>query len=443
VHIVDSAPVEAGKLTTDPDLNPKPRARLLQIDWSSTVVATEAEALALWQRIAPTGEDWEPKLDEIPDTPIASQLALALLRGGNFTCVPARPPRDCGSNVSPDIEPPLPQATLEDPCLRRMLALWAISSLDEADLPAARDALRTIAAIPPPESQLVASALEVLPATDQAGRLELRGIAFRAGHRALVNTMLSGLDTDLLIEAATKHHIDGALEALVPDSSREAFMSAVVDEAMAPAARTQAITELLSIVDGKLPRDLKTVLGITARKSPSCIVAAEAARALVASGDRSFAPIKPRARTEAAMMRAMCVLASYESIQRADEPSYLLAYVPAKGLEQVTITYDPYQDIDTDGDGDPHTERTLVRVPRDEVVLPEIEQMIAAFDRCTGTTCMGEFTEFRFGFKPGPGGALQLARLEVVERPPCPTRFASPGSAGARSGAGGAVESIK
>ena len=36
-----------------------------------------------------------------------------------------------------------------------MLALWSIAQLEDADLPRARDALRAIAAIAPPESQLV------------------------------------------------------------------------------------------------------------------------------------------------------------------------------------------------------------------------------------------------------------------------------------------------
>ena len=35
---------------------------LLSIEWSKVQLASEADALALWQRIAPTGADWEEKL---------------------------------------------------------------------------------------------------------------------------------------------------------------------------------------------------------------------------------------------------------------------------------------------------------------------------------------------------------------------------------------------
>jgi hypothetical protein len=116
-------------------------------------------------------------------------------------------------------------------------------------------------------------------------------------------------------------------------------------------------------------------------------------------------------------MRTMCVLASYEQLQGTDEPSYLIGYVPAKGLELVTVTYDEYSETDDDGDGDPHTQHTTTVVPRTEVVLPEIEDLVRAMAHCTGTVCRSDEREFRFTFKGD-----QLRRLEVVERPPCVTR---------------------
>lgn len=406
-----------GKLA---ELEARPPKKLLDIDWSTTTITSDADALALWQRIAPTGEDWDAKLAEIPgDRPIASQLALALLHGGNFTCVTPQPARTCPARTAHDIEPPLPTATFDDPCLRRMLALWAIEELDDTQLLAAYDALKGIAAIPPPESQLIASTLDALPSSEQDKRLELRAIALHAGHRELVNSKLSDLDDAHLAEAV-KLQIDGALEALTATTHRGLFIAAITDERLHASARTNAITELLAISDGALPKDLTTSL-VKATKSPNCSVAAAAARALVQRGQRKFAPARPRARTVAPMMRALCVLASYEAMQQADEPSYLLGYVPAKGLEHVTITYDPYSDQDADGDGNVHTERTRVQVPRNEVVLPQVEDMIEAFGRCDGAVCTSDDHEFRFGLKPGPGGELLLARLDVVERPPCPT----------------------
>lgn len=411
-----------GKLTTDPDLNPKPPVKLLDIDWEHTSVATEADALALWQRIAPTGEDWEEKLDEVPeDERIPSALALALFHGGNFTCVTPPPPRDCGPVVPIDIEPPLATATFDDPCLRRVLAMWSMAELDDSELPAAMDALRAIVAIPPPESQLVATVLDLLPPTASRARLELLAIAFAAGHRELVNGKLGDLDEPSLIEAATKHHIDGALDQLTAETHRAVFDAAVADEAMIASARTQAMAELVASVASegpKLPPDVRRVL-LRAAKSADCTVAAAAVRLLVQHGETKVAPARPRTTSVPTLMRATCVLASYEQRQDADEASYLLGYVPAKGLEVVRTTYDPYNDVDEDGDGDPHTIRTTILVPRNEVTLPELDEMIRAFPHCTGATCKSPDFEFKFGWKPGAGG-LVLARIEVTERPPCP-----------------------
>ncbi len=127
----------------------------------------------------------------------------------------------------------------------------------------------------------------------------------------------------------------------------------------------------------------------------------------------------PKVRTAITMMRALCVLASYERLQGNDEPPRLPAFVPTRGLEIATITYDALGDVDTDGDGDPHTERTLVLAPREDLALPEIEDLIRALRQCTGTTCTSPDREFRFTFKP-VRGALALTRLEVAERPACP-----------------------
>ncbi len=408
-------PAENGHLK-DPDLDRPPPARLLSIDWATTKAETEADALALWQRIAPEGSDYAEKLDEIPDSAPINELALAMLRGGNFTCVPPQPPRDC---VKPPVDVPEPGFgdTLADPCLRRVLAIWSLTQLQGDDLSGVRDALRAIAAIPPPESELTAVALKVLPESDQDGRLELAAIAFRAGHRELVNGLVGDLDDAHLIEAVQKHHIDGALDQLTVEGNRPVFLAAITDEQLHPSARAQAITELVD-TDGKVMPDVHAAI-VRATRSPSCEVAAAAARFLVRNGEKKFGPGKPHASKPAAMMRAVCVLAHYEAGLRADEPTFLLGYVPKKGLELVTTTYDAYSEVDDDGDGDPHTERKALVVPRDEVMLPENEDLVRALAHCTGTVCKSDDREFRFVFK---GADLLLTRIEVIERPPCNQR---------------------
>ena len=118
-------------------------------------------------------------------------------------------------------------------------------------------------------------------------------------------------------------------------------------------------------------------------------------------------------------MRALCVLASYEPLQRPDEAPLLATYVPPKGLERVLVEYDALSDTDLDGDGDPHTRRSIDLLPRSGLALPEVEDPARAMKRCTGATCKSADREFRFAWKP-VGGELFLARLEIIERPPCP-----------------------
>jgi len=412
------APDAGTQRASDPDLEPHPVTKLLAIDWAQVPLATEADAHAVWATIAPTGADWEAKLDEIPVAQ-ARPLARALLRGGNFTCMPAQQPVvDCAPLVL-DVPSPADAATLADPCLRRLLALWSVAALEPEDLPAVVDALRGIAALPPPESQLVAAAIQAIPEADMDRRLELVAIAYRAGQRDLANGLLGSLDEAHLIEAVTRHHIDGALEVLSAEGHRATYLRAVTDEALPSRARTSAITDLVA-TDDLLAKDLGTAL-LAAVKSKDCEVAAAAARALASRGDKRFVPSRPRTTRPDAMMRGLCVLASYERLQGNDEPSLLASYLPAKGLERVLIAFDALAEIDTDGDGDPRTERTNELVPRSDVVVPEVDDLVRAFRRCTGTTCTSNDRDFTFGFKPGPGG-LVLARLEIAERPPCPTR---------------------
>ncbi|HEY4057323.1 MAG TPA: hypothetical protein VGM39_11980, partial [Kofleriaceae bacterium] len=146
-------------------------APLLSIDWDHIPLATDADANAVWKLIAPTGSDWLLKLDEVPVAQ-SRPLAIALLHGGNFACMRPAATTACAPLVL-DVDDSKPTATMDDPCLRRMLALWSIGQLEDSDIPAVMDSLRAIVQIPPPESQLVAAAIDAIPEADLDHRLEL------------------------------------------------------------------------------------------------------------------------------------------------------------------------------------------------------------------------------------------------------------------------------
>jgi hypothetical protein len=397
----------------DPDLHRPPPRKLLDIDWTKVDLTDDAAALAVWRRIAPTGADWDDKLQEVPAT-AARPLAIALLHGGNFLCT--RP--TSGDCVRPiyDVAVPAESAGLDDPCLRRLLALWSIDQIEDGDVTAVRDALLAIAALPPPESQLVAAAIHSVPEADQDARLAILAAAWRAGQRDLVGEAVGSLDVQHLFAAVRDHHIDTALEILSAEGHRATYLAAVGDESLSTRARTSAIGDLAALAAGadKLPADLVAALA-AATKSRDCSVAAAAARALDQHSDHRFVPRRPRTTSPAALMRAMCVLASYELLLHNDEASLVPGYVAARGLERMTITYDALSEDDSDGDGDPHTTHSAELVPRGEALLPELEDLVRAMQHCTGAICVSDEHEFRFVWNR----AGELTRIELADRPPC------------------------
>ena len=404
----------------DPDLHRPPPRRVLDIDWDKIALTDDAAALALWRRIAPTGADWEDKVQEIPAA-AARPLAIAVLNGGNFAC--ARPPAGACPAPIYDVDPPADTAGFDDACLRRLLALWAIDKLDDRDLPAIRPALHGIAAIPPPESQLVAAAIHAIPEDDHDARLEILAIAWRAGQRDLVDAAVGALDEAHLIAAVRQHHIAGALDVLSAEGHRAVYLAAINDDALPPRARTMAIGELVVGVDA-LAADLQSAL-VTAVKARDCSVAAAAAYALDRRGDHRFAPRRPRTGNVGQLMRALCVLASFEALQPSDAASLLPTYVPPRGLERVAISFDPLSEVDSDGDGDPHTTQSADLVQRDDAVLPQVEDLARAMQHCTGAICVSDDHEYRLVWRPF-GGALLLSRIEIADRPPCKDRKAKP-----------------
>jgi len=413
-RVVHPTPVAADR----PD-DPPPR-RWVQIDWSTVQLASDADAIALWKRIAPTGEDWDVKLGEVP-TPIAHQLAIALLHEGNLTCVPPQPIVQQCALPPIDLGDPAPSATIAEPCLRRWLAVWAIGQLDDGDLPAIHDSLLALAAMPPPETQLVAAALNFVPSDQGALKLELLGLATAAGHADLASSSVGGLDIAMLTEAATKLHIDGAVEVLSAEANRAVYLTAVADKKLRSITRIASLQDLVEADDannkGKPMPDLQRLL-VATTKDADCDLAATAADLLRAHGDLRFVPTRPHTRSPAVMMRQLCVLAAWERLPSSDQLP-LDSWLPAQGVDEAIVTYDPNNTIDADGDGDPHFERVTDRIARSQFELPDLEQMIAAFAHCTGTSCKTDDREFRFGFKPGPGGDLLLASVDSIDRAPC------------------------
>jgi len=100
---------------------------------------------------------------------------------------------------------------------------------------------------------------------------------------------------------------------------------------------------------------------------------------------------------------------------RADQTSPFASFLPARGLELVRVTYDAYSDVDTDGDGDPHTVHVNDLIPRANATLPEAGELELALQHCTKQlVCSSDEHDFKLTLKNG-----LLTRLEIIDRVPC------------------------
>lgn len=350
-------------------------------------LSDDASALALWQRIAPTGADWELRLGELPqDDALLKPLAMALLRQGGFAC-PAR-----STCVSAGFSELAETATLADPCLRRELALWAFGRLDEEDAAGLADALVSIAGLPPPEEELVSEAFELVPAGQDALLLRMNEVARAAGHGELADQSLQWLSAAGLDTAARTLHADGVFQILELAAARELFVAAITDAKLRPATRIAVMEELAA--EEPLAKAVRAALR-KAVADPRCEVAGTALRLLERAGDQ--VPRPPR-RNTAAALRALCV---GEASSTSEHPlhSPLGELVSRQGV--VVIDHAALAEDAGELSGE-----TIA--PDQVYVLPFGDELAGALERCVGSTCRGPGVRFELAFDK----QWRLARVE-------------------------------
>ncbi len=348
---------------------------LLHIDWSKVHLSSDADALALWQQIAPTGADWTLRLGELPnDDGLLKPLAKALLREGNFAC----PAQACAAAGLQEVRD---DATLADPCLRRQLALWAIARLDDDDAPELADVLVALAGLPPPEDELVEAAFDLVPLGSDELLLRMNRAARAAGQGELADGSLQWLGPAALAEVIAHQHSDGVLALLDPAEHRPAFLAAVVDPRLRPKTRVEAMSQLTEAVldNAKLPADLRRALR-TAAADPSCEVAAAAAYQL---GEGRYAP-RPQTTTVAAALRSLCVAAAYEDELPSATTLDLRRFMSREGLQII-------DHVELADEGSTSGELIL---HEDALYLPFGAELTDALEHCEGTVCRAHGLRF-------------------------------------------------
>jgi hypothetical protein len=396
---------------------PDPVAAKLAIDWATTPLATDADAIAVWRAILPHARDVELRFAQIPDEAVAP-LGKAALRAGPFAC-----PALVGGGCEPGFlgyADPVPDATFADPCLRRTVAFWALAHLDNADVAAMEPELDGLLADPAIDVELVEAILSAAGDQPEATRMTLIAATMRGGHGAAVDDELFGLSEPALVRAATDLHVDAAVDALDVALARPVYLAAARDLRLRPATRATALRELALETSTAPPRDLEQVL-VAALADPDCGVAGTAANLLAGLGRKRGLPARPRSRKAADAMRALCVLAAADHVEAAR------AFVGPAGLKQIERSYDPdlefVDDENRDGDGDPRTERTVDTIVRADLTdIPYADHLAGGGATCRENTCTiraGAGVTLTLGFVPARDGGLWLDAIERHDRGGC------------------------
>ncbi len=404
-------------------------------DWSKATWATDDEAMALWTAIGINGDNYQILLGEIPRAPGAA-MAKALLRQGNFACASTTLPMSC-EETTQEFLAVAPDATIDDPCLRRRLALWALDSLDDKTLTTELIAdVIALAGLPPPEDELNRTALYRVQ--DEAAKLQMLDAAKRAGNEELADETLGGMSTSALENAAAMH-IDGAVLSLTGEST-SALAAATEDKLLRSETRARAAFELGNWVLDVDPMDPSRQVAldavVRASRSEDCVVAGSALQQLTQITGKPAISGPPKNAKEPALIHYMCQVmwggddewTMWDQV--TDERGVVVRHV-VHDTDRVAALWEDYPDApdankdgapdvdeaDADGDGDPATVVEIRHFQQQEWKEgPYLDDIRRVLPDCKGTTCSlaGSKTTYTFKFRKAKK-KLVLDAIEIDE----------------------------
>jgi hypothetical protein len=360
--------------------------------------------------LAPTGATWEQAVARVPPDR-ARAVAITFLRDGNFACR-ALVDEEIGCGDTTQVFAPVePSATLADPCLRRLVAGWALSQLEATDIPAVDDALAAIVALPFPEQQLADAVVTLVPPGDDRLRLRLVEAALAGKRDDVADALLPGLTPAGIAQALVELHRESALALLGPDDpTPSGAIAAALDDGLSPAAALDALDhlEVAHLADAGVRAAV-----IRQATSADCPVAARAALLLDAGGDPQYLPSRMALTDEATATRALCVAAN---VSPAEARSILHSLVSADGLDLVDVDHTymngpEIPDPDLDEDHDPYTHTTRAHVDASALDHDGTVDWLPTI--CDGAQCEGPTGTVTFAFGPGAGHALALEEIRV------------------------------
>jgi hypothetical protein len=377
-----------------------------------------AAARAVWKSLAPTGADYAQKLASLPDDPsVRRPLARVLVGDGNFACTQTEETHECGEDHV-EWKALDPAATVDDPCLRRKLALWALAPgvLTESDVETLMPSLRALFALPAPEDELPKAVM--LLAASMSGRTRARLIdtAMENSRKELAEALCcSDMGHALIGTLYSRHHLDAAAAALDVATERAIVLAAVQDDALAVETRA-AWVERLRDIAGK---DVLAALGAVADGASDCGLTMAAASALAARGDASRLPRRRDGDDQARMARALCMLARDDDVVR--RRARFREFLPPHG--RVTLSHAINSDWDEAGNkiDESPAPSYVTRATAMASDLPD-EYGAGPVPECGGDACSvpssdGSWTIY---FVEGKDGKLYVREINRLEEHYCP-----------------------
>ncbi len=330
----------------------------------------------MWRALAPTGATYEQVLASIPAEPeLRRSMAVALLREADFACNDTVEEWGCADSWQV-LAPLDPAATIDDPCLRRFLAVWSLQQLEPDDAISLGEVMVDLASMPMPEDALPRAAFDVAP--DDGLRLRMLAAAEHG------DQYTDTLESDhARVAALVRLHLPGALAGLDVAAHRDALRPALLDPELDSYTRAALLEGFADDPDDRVTHALAELAD-----DLDCGLAMRAATLLAERGDPSRLPVRPRNRDPEAHLRALCMLGS-----DAD----MTAWIGDAGYDTTVTTYDDAPVVD--------------HVDRDDAGFDE--RLIASSWTCDGLTCTAGSATVTF--EPAADGGLELATIESTE----------------------------
>jgi hypothetical protein len=238
----------------------------------------EAQARQFWLEHAPRLPD--PRLYELPsEAELTRALARQVLAEGNFECYAIQTWDECGEYIAEwDVMPE--DVGFDDPCLRRVLALWALEEgqLTPGDVHELLYELTTLFELPAPEDELPMALLDLAQTLPEPLAMELYEAAVGTEWAAQLGSILDGLSEQNQARLA-KLGVEAAFAYLAPEQHRALFVENLNSSSLSLSCRHALLTAVEALAGDDVDEALRVMSG-----DEDCQLAMYAAKVLASRG---------------------------------------------------------------------------------------------------------------------------------------------------------------